>query len=334
MEQGINAEPFHPADRFFALLAPPAQAALTPAVLRYFRKVCRFMAHEDAPLRVRLGLILRSARALLLYRAHSELCNLDTYAHYVVPVAAPDLFHHMSRRHYLAKNLSLRQRIDFLLTHYRFEEASFNLIYRRKVYRDGGLVLWSKNVRGTEFEIRLGLADRYAAEGDLSATLLVDGERLHCISFSWTNAEFARSKKTIVPFITANQGRWRKDEHVQEKFDAAFPQNAPNFACFAAMQGIAQAIGASEMLAVSSELQVCYQPADTKHFGNAYDIFWNAVGGAEVAACGFALPVPRPLKPLEEVAQKHRRRTAAKRKFWDDITDSTKVALTAHFRAH
>jgi uncharacterized protein VirK/YbjX len=133
--------------------------------------------------------------------------------------------------------------------------------------------------------------------------------------------------------ITANQGRWRKDEHVQEKFDAAFPQNAPNFACFAAMQGIAQAIGASEMLAVSSRMQVCFRQEDVKHFGNAYDIFWNAVGGLEVPACGWALPVPRPLKPIEEVATKHRRRTAAKRKFWADITDSTAEALSAHFRA-
>lgn len=334
MEQGIQRQPLHVADRYFAMSSASEAGKWTLAVLLSFRKVFQFPADKQIPLRTRCTLFLRSARVFLFYRAHTELCSLETFTHYVAPDVGPDLFHHLNRRYYLAKNLRPRQRIEFLLTHYRFEEASFTPAYRRQVYRAGGLVLWSRNVRGTEFQIKLCRADRYAAEGDLSVCLMVDGERLHCISFSWANAEFARTRKTIVPFITANQGRWRADEHVQAKFDAAFPQNAPNFACYAAMQGIAQAIGASEMLAVSSQLQVCFTPHDEKHFGNAYDIFWNAVGGVELPACGFSLPVPRPLKPIEEIAAKHRRRTAAKRKFWADITDSTDAVISALFRAH
>jgi uncharacterized protein VirK/YbjX len=238
----------------------------------------------------------------------------------------------MSRRFYLARNLGARQRIEFLLTHYGFEEASFIPAFRQQVYRNGGLLLWHAKVRGTDFQARLCLADRYAAEGDLSVFLLVDGERLHGISFSWANAEFATSKTIIVPFITANQGRWRRDEHVQQKFDTAFPQNAPSFACYAAMQGIAQAIGAVEMLAVSSRLQVCYRSGDGRRFSNAYDSFWHAVGGVELAAGGFALPVPRPEKPLAEVPAKHRKRTALKRQLWAEITDSSKAMMAAYFR--
>lgn len=303
-------------------------------MLRHFGQVCACLADAGAPLPVRAKLVLRSARVFLFYRAHSRLCSLDTWANYVAPTVAPDVFHHLSRRFYLARNLRARQRIEFLLTHYCFEEAAFSPAFRQQVYRNGGLLLWGALVHDTQFEIRLLLADRYAAEGDLSVCLMVGPERLHSISFSWANAEFATSKQTIVPFITANQGRRRRDEHLQEMFDAAFPQNARNFACYAAMQGIAQAIGAVEMLAVSSRLQVCYRPGDGKHFANAYDIFWNAVGGVELAACGFALPVPRPLKPLPEVPAKHRKRTALKRQLWAEITESSKAAMAAYFRVH
>jgi uncharacterized protein VirK/YbjX len=334
MEQLIQAQTLHAADRYFAMPSASEGSEWTLAALLNFCKVFEFLTDKDIPPRTRFTLIARSSRVFLAYRAHTELCKLDTFKTYVAPDVGPDLFHHLNRRYYLAKNLRLRQRIEFLLTHYGFEEASFIPAYRRQVYRDGGLLLWSRNVRGTEFQIKLCRADRHAAEGDLSVCLMVDDERLHCISFSWANAEFARTRKTIVPFITANQGRWREDEHVQAKFNAAFPQNAANFACYAAMQGIAQAIGASEMLAVSSRLQVCFTPRDEKHFGNAYDIFWNAVGGVELPACGFALPVPRPVKPIDEIAAKHRRRTAAKRNFWADITDSTNAAVSALFRAH
>jgi uncharacterized protein len=334
MEEGIQPQPLHVADSYFALASPRPAPSWSPSVLRDLRKSCALLAQREIPLRLRLARVLRTLRVLLYYRGHAELCKLDTYANYVAPRVAPDLFHHMSRRHYLARNLGLRQRLDFVLTHYRFEDATFNSAYKRKVYREDGLQLWSRNVRGTDVEMRLCLADRYAAEGDLSVLLLVDQERLHCISFSWANAEFARPKQTIVPFITATQGRGRQDVQAQEKFDAAFPQNAPNFVCFAAMQGIAQAIGAAEMLAVSRELQVCFRKENEKHFGNAYDIFWNAVGGVELAACGFVLPVPRPMKQLDELPAKHRRRTAARRKVWDDISDSTSAAMSAHFRTH
>lgn len=331
MEPGMQPQRIHVADRYFMIPVSTELMPSTLAALRNFRSACSFLTQQDVPVRTRVTLVVRCARAFLFPRAHSELSSLDTYANYVVPTVGADLFHHINRRYYLAKNLSLHQRTEFMLTHYRFEDASFNAAYRRKVYRESGLVLWARKVRDAEFEIRLCLADRYAAEGELSVRLLVDGERLHTISFSWANAEFARPKKTIVPFITANQGR-RTEERAQAKFDAAFPQNAPNFACYAAMQGIAEAIGAAEMLAVSGQLQVCFTPGDAKNFGNAYDIFWNAVGGVELPACGWALPVPRPLKPIEEVAAKHRRRTAAKRAFWEGITNSTAEAIAAHVR--
>lgn len=301
-------------------------------VLSHFFHVCAYVKDTQSPLRVRLALILRSARALLFLRAHAELARLPVYEEYVVPAAAEDRFHHLSRRFYLAQNLSLRQRVECLLTHYRFEETSFSPTYRHLVYCNGGLMLWNRRVGESDFALHLVLADRYAAEGDLSVMLTVDGERMHCIDFSWVCGKFAGLKAPIVPFLTANQGRWRRDQHVHEKFNAAFPLSAPNFFCYAALQGLAQAIGMTELIGVSSRLQVCFSADDLKHFENAYDVFWEAAGGVRLPRRGYLLPVPQPMKPLSEVASKHRKRAASRRAALNEISEQAFAAIAPHFQ--
>jgi uncharacterized protein VirK/YbjX len=285
---------------------------------------------NDAPLRARIGFLLRSSRIFFFYRQHIELCSVNVYANYLVPTGSYDVFPHLSRRHYLSKDLDLRQRVQCLLFHCKYEDASFDACYKQQVYFEGGLLLWEKIVDGTTFRIRLVLADRYAAEGDLSVSLTVDDERLHSVSFSWVTGELAGGAPVGI-FIAANQGRWRKDHEYHDKFNAAFPQNSPNFACYAALQGVAQAVGASEMRAVSSRRQVCHDPGEIRNFDNAYESFWETVGGRAEASGDYVLPVPQPMKPLSEVAAKHRKRAANRRATLTEINEGAARAVAAHF---
>jgi uncharacterized protein VirK/YbjX len=310
-----------------------AQSAIRPAlrVLSHYCRVWSFVKDKDVPLRVRIAFLLRSSRFFLFYRDHIRLCGSDVYANYLVPSGTYDLFPHLSRRYYLSKDLGLRERVQCMLFHFRHEEASFNAGYKQQVYSEGGMVLWEKIVDGASFKIRLTLADRYAAEGDLSVSLTVDGERLHSISFSWVTGNLAGGAPVGI-FIAANQGRWRKDHEYHDKFNAAFPQNAPNFFCYAALQGLAHAVGAPEMRAVSSRLQVCYVSEDIKHFDNAYESFWETVGGIAEPSGGYILPVPQPVKPLSEVPAKHRKRAANRRAMLNEISEGALRVVAAHFR--
>lgn len=289
-----------------------------------------FIRVKDAPLRARIAFLLRSSRIFFFYREHIELSASNVYANYVVPTGTYDLFPHLSRRYYLSKDLNLRQRVQCLLFHCRYEEVSFDAAYKQQVYSEGGLILWEKIVDGTTFKIRLVLADRYAAEGDLSVSLTVDNERLHSVSFSWVTGELAGGAPAGI-FISANQGRWRKDHEYHDKFNTVFPQNSPNFACYAALQGVAQAVGATEMRAVSSRRQVCHEPDDVRNFDNAYESFWETVGGAAQASGDYVLPVPQPMKPLSEVAAKHRKRAANRRATLNEISEGATRAVAAHF---
>jgi uncharacterized protein VirK/YbjX len=298
-------------------------------ISNYFR-IWKFATMKEASLRIRTIFLLRSSRLFLFYRRHIDLCTSDTYSKYAAPAAEYDLFRHLSRRFYLRKGLNLRQRVQCALHHYRYEDESFGAAYKQRVYRRGGLLLWRKIVDGVKFEIRLILADIYAAEGEISVALTVDNERLHSISFSWVSRLLAGSSSAAI-FIAANQGRWRKDHEFHDKFNSAFPQSAPNFACYAALQGLALAVGATEMRAVSSRHQVCYLPDNVRHFENAYDGFWQSVGGVALPSCDYVLPVPQPTKPLSEVPAKHRKRALTRRVMLNEISDAAKRVIAAHF---
>jgi uncharacterized protein VirK/YbjX len=333
MDKGMQTRGVRPV--VLKLGAPGTRRRRSPALLLLgrFMVACGCAVRLDEPLRVRLAMVLRSLRVFRFPRAHCALLQLPVYTDYVLP-AAPgyDAFHHLAHRFYLSRALTLRERVAALDWHYQFEEAAFDAGYKLQVYRDGGLQLWSRAVDGVQFSIRLALGYRYAAEGDLSVSLMVGRERLHSISFSWTGPDDGTPQAPAGVVVSANQGRWRKDHEYLDSFNRAFPQSSPSFVCYAALQGLARAVGARHLRTVASRSQVCWSPEHAAHFENAYDAFWEAVGGQRQACGGYLLPVPQPFKPLAEVAAKHRKRTAARRALLQEVGASACQVVGAHVR--
>jgi uncharacterized protein VirK/YbjX len=329
MGKGIQSRGLRPAG--WGLRAPRVPGGGGTGLVGHFVQASAAALGVDEPLHTRLAMILRSSRVFLFLRTHRELLRLAVYADNVLPTAPRyDLFHHLGRRYYLSRDLGLRERVAALAWHYRFEEAHFDSGYKLQVYRAGGLLLWSREVDGVQFSIRLALGYRYAAEGDLSISLLVGRERLHSISFSWTAPNGTDGEVSL--FVTANQGRWRKDHEFLDSFNRAFPQNSPSYVCYAALQGVARSVGASDMRTVASRLQVCWSPDKAAHFEHAYDAFWEAVGGQRQATGAYCLPVPQPMKPLSEIAAKHRKRTQLRRALLQAVSESAAQVVGAHLR--
>ncbi|HWJ94019.1 MAG TPA: DUF535 family protein, partial [Telluria sp.] len=123
-----------------------------------------WLARRHYPLPSWLACIARSARVLMYLRAHRQLLALNVHRSYVSQ-AHDDVYHHLSHRHYLAKDLSLRERVRCVLAHYSFEESAFDDAYKRAVYRDGGLLLWQHRDAAGDwcFELRLEMAARLCA---------------------------------------------------------------------------------------------------------------------------------------------------------------------------
>jgi uncharacterized protein VirK/YbjX len=281
--------------------------------------------------------IVRSLRVLLFYRDHQALCQLDVVRNHVALPPNDDLFHHLSHRDYLARGLSARERVRCALAHYRFEETTFNGAYKQAVYGGAGLALWQHASDGSSFTIRLEMAPRLNAEGDLMIALIADGKYLHRLSFSWIEGASAGVAAPMAPFVARNQGRWLDAGEAFEAFERIFPNNSPSFFCFAAMQGVAQAVGMSQVVAVKCSAHIAYDPDEIKHFANAYDGFWKILGGVEMPGHGYLIALPFYLKPLADMPSKHRKRAAQRRQFWQAIGDSARATLQRHLlhaRAH
>jgi hypothetical protein len=159
----------------------------------------------------------------------------------------------------------------------------------------------------------------------------VDGQRLHRISFSWVDGVLAGLPGCTLPYIARNQGHGPEEEGAFARFNLAFPNNSPSYFCLAGIQGIAMAIGAPHLLAVSTDAQVASRRAAGKFFHNAYDGFWTLLGGAPVDhGRAFCIPVPFHQKPLTDMASKHRKRARERRAHRQAIATATEAMLTRH----
>lgn len=277
--------------------------------------------------------ILRAARSLrVLYylREHAAMCRLAVVRDHIARAAPNDLFHHLTQRGYLLRGLSARRRAQSALFHYRFDETTFDAAWKHAVYRNGGLPLWQHAVNGSTFVIFLEMAARLDAEGDLTIAMVADGKVLHRLSFSWVDGALFGLAAPVVPFIARNQGRWTDSDAAFAAFETAFPNNAASYFCFAALQGIARTLGMTRALAVNSASHIAWSPGDAAHFVNAYDKFWVVLGGVPHDATCYRITLPFPVKPLAQMASRHRRRAAMRRANWQAIQASATAVLQRH----
>lgn len=272
----------------------------------------------------------RSLRVLCCLREHAALCRLAVVRDHIAHTAPHEVFHHITHRGYLVRGLSARQRVECALFHYRFEEATFTAAWTRTVYRDGGMRLWQHEANGSMFFVRLEMAVRLDAEGDLTLALVADNIVLHRLSFSWVDgAAFGWPGRTL-PFIARNQGRWTDSDAAFAAFEAAFPNNAASYFCFAALQGVARALGVDLVLAVASHAHIAWSVNAAAQFVNAYDKFWAVLGGVTHDARCYRIALPLHLKPLAEMPSRHRKRAATRRANWNAIDTSTCDVILAH----
>lgn len=266
---------------------------------------------------------------LRYWREHQSLSRLELVRRLA---AAPDdaLFHHMGRDDYLTRGMGASERVRCVLSHYRFEDATFNGAYQQAVYGGAGIALWQHDADDASFTIRLEAAPRHEPQGDLSVALIADGKVLHRLSWSWVEGALFGIDLPVIPFVSHNAGRWSEAGAAFEAFERVFPNNSPSFFCFAALQGVAQSLGIDRVVAVRGAAHVGYDAARDKEFENAYDGFWRILGGVEKDAGSYLVPLPFYLKPLQDMPSKHRKRAALRREQWRAIGDSARSTVLRH----
>ncbi len=238
-----------------------------------------------------------------------------------------DPFHFISHPGYLVRGYTLEQRFRVALHHYRFEAATFDEAMIKTLYSPQGFTLWSAEVDGHRFEMRMGLAGEETLEGDLYLRLFTDGQQVGSMNFVWADAAMFGGESRPTIFITRCQTHTWPELQI---FRACFKQNSPPYFGLAALAGIGQVLGMTDLYAVHSLAQMHYEPKYESSFRNSYDEFWEKFSAERVRPEAFRMPLPLALRDLSELKSKHRSRAEGRRRAWGEVGEAAAAATARH----
>lgn len=277
---------------------------------------------------------LRSCRVLAHGDARTELFANAAYQAHVRAVAAADEIFFLSHRHYLVRGLTAAQRVAAAAHHYRHELQAFDRGYFDRVHAGAGLELWRAEAEGTVFDLVLQPGNDVLYEGGASLVLRHEGQRICVLSYSTLPASLfapaapaADSPPSSVLFVTRKQPT--SDYSYQRVFHKAFERTTAGHVCFAALTGLALALGHRSVVGIATDSHPSTKPDREQHFRAAYDEFWTSLGGVRDSRLGYRVPVPMQFPPLEELDAKHRKRANARRAHLDAVRASAQRAIAA-----
>jgi uncharacterized protein VirK/YbjX len=274
---------------------------------------------------------LRAARLLRHREALEELLGLDIVRGALVEARGPTALSFLANRHLLARGLDLRQRLDCTLYHYRYEQSRFADSYIDAVYRADGLSLWRYQAEEHVYEIRLMVGNDNLYEGFLSAVAFIDGQRVCVISFCYVDAALFGAPAGVTLFVARKQSG-RHPEHLRA-FARSFKHTSPPFFCFAAVAGVARAIGADQIAAVRARVHPDLSGVDAEVLHKTYDEFWMGFGARELDEKAYRIAVPLEFEDPMQVSAAHRRRARRRREDRQAVEESACSAIRVQLAA-
>jgi uncharacterized protein VirK/YbjX len=271
---------------------------------------------------------LRSARALRHRDQTAELLANAAYRAHVAAVAPADPLCFLSHKAYLARGLDAAQRTACAVDHYRHQVDAFVPAFHNAVYGGTGLTLWSAVADGTRYDIRLVPGNDVLYEGGLSVVFFVEGQRMAVVSYSRVDGSTIGHDAGPLLFVTRKQ--LTADHGYQAAFNAAFDRTTPAHLCFAALTGIALALGHRAVAAIRPEVHPGFEDRYAARFDTAYTQFWTSLAGQRRGDVAFAVPVPMEMTPLEELSAKARKRATLRRRHLEDVCRRAMTVIGDH----
>jgi uncharacterized protein len=275
--------------------------------------------------------------ALSLTQVHglARLFGNPVFDRHVAQSSESDPLFAVRHRHYLARGLSMAERVRCAVSHFEFEHAHCGADYHAAVHSPDGLALWQARFGDTRYAIVLRDSGNLRHEGPLSIVMKADERVLHVTSFAWVPVRIVDPRSddgastATTMFVARNQSQHASAASMV-RFRTDFPQNAPAYFCLAATLAVAQAHGHGHVTAVHHERQVAYERQLAAGFRRSYGEFWGSFGG-ECASDGvYRMPAPVHMPPLDRVPNKHRARARARRAHWTEISQTTLDTLRPH----
>ena len=220
-------------------------------------------------------------------------------------------------QNYLVRGFSVDKRAACFLHHYhRLHTALPDSLLRRTLQED--VTIYEIPEDAKRFILTMGKSRPSYKEGELSLHLRVDGNIVFVLSFTIVPGWVANSQAAEILLITRLQGVKGAFFHISDA-TKTLHDVAPDALLFAALQGVANAFGIGEIVAVSGTRQSYFSQDAAAVFKEAYDDFFAGLGIPKDKAGFFRIPLPFQEKPLSLIKHGHKIRTREKRAFKQKI---------------
>jgi uncharacterized protein VirK/YbjX len=206
---------------------------------------------------------------------------------------------------YLARGLTVTERVSCFLHHYRRMHATLPENVLRHILRQG-VTLYVVSNGVNSVSVTMGMPEQIGRlEGELSLDLQVDGKDIFNLSFIIIPGWVVKSEVAEVLLVTRLQGTkgCKTQINLARKTLHDYSQRT---LLLAALQGIADALGIGEIEAVCATNQRCYEGKYAAYLESCYDDFFAEVGMVKTAGF-YSSPVPIEGKPLASIRARKRR---------------------------
>jgi hypothetical protein len=218
---------------------------------------------------------------------------------------------------YLAQGFTVDERASCFLHHYRrLQTALPDSLLRQTLHED--VTIHEISEGANRFALTMGLSRPCNKEGELSLYLRVDGKIVFILSFTIVPGWVVKSRSAETLLVTRLQGVKGAYSQISDA-TRSLHDVAPSALLFAALQGVADAFGIAEIVAISAAMQSSYSEDCAASFKEAYDDFFGELGIPISATGYFYISVPLQGKPLALIKQGHKLRTKKKRAFKQQI---------------
>ena len=233
-------------------------------------------------------------------------------------VQSAESLHH--DHHYLTKTLPIEMKYSCIYEHYSFLVAATS-VSAFDTLISNSILLYDKQFESNIYTVSASITRDWSHEGELSLEFKANNESLYILSFTIIPGVLVGLPDLPVALISRMQGMAGKFEQIRLA-TKEIGEVSPQAVLYAAIMGIAQAIGVRHIAGPSAANQVSCVDEKLELFRQAYDDFFISVGAAGPQN-GFYIAGASPSeKPLASIKAGHRLRTKHKRKLKAEITTS------------
>ena len=228
---------------------------------------------------------------------------------------------------YLARSLTAPERLACHFHNYAYLCERFSPSALLALYGEG-VELFSRAEGDIAASCLLTVNRKAANQGELSLNLVVGGEEVYALGFSFVPGAIFRAEEPTVPLIARMQGAARSFEDIRLA-TKMFRDIAPQAVLFAALQGVAERLGIRHILGASAGLQSSYSQRNAEALRRNYDEFFEAIGAAPESGGFYVYDRSLFVDILDHMPAKHRARTKAKRRLKAALAAEAAEALAA-----